>query len=342
MANLKKKERLGMGLSGLFGEKNQNLDLALKNLNSDSSLLSEDCNENQDYENNLNDSKTNQFFKVDLKLIKPCKNQPRKHFDMDSLKELSDSIQRNGVLQPILLKDVNEDGYYEIIAGERRWRASLIAGLEEIPAIIKRYDNEDDVFVVSIIENIQRSDFLPIEEMDAYVKLSEKGYTHEQIGNLVGKSRSHITNILRLENLPSSIKEIINEGGISLGHAKALVQHPDPEKVISIIMNKELNVRQTEELIKRLNNNLESFNQYESSQRDENKSKNLISKKKNSQSFNEENFHYQKDQETLELENLVSGSINSKVSIEKDYIKVHYKDFEDLDRIINLLIGERI
>jgi ParB family chromosome partitioning protein len=364
-----KKNGLGMGLSGLFSEKNiSNINQTMNNINNNednnalyinNEIIDIDENNNinilqkefnadsnnfhdindQDLQKDIKNKDSIRLSQINIKLIKPCKNQPRKNFDINLLNELSESIKQNGILQPILVKDANEDGYYEIISGERRWRASIIAGLDFIPAIIKNYKNEDDVFVVSIIENLQRSDLSPVEEINAYARLYEKGYTHEEISNLVNKSRSYITNILRLDNLSLEIKDLIEEKKITIGHAKLLLNQKYEDIILSEILSKDLSVRQAEILIRKLNRQdlLKENNIKNDMINNKNQIDNDHYKKKE-----DYNVFYQKDQETIELENLLSSSISSSVLIEDNYIKISYKDLEDLDRLINILISERV
>lgn len=199
----------------------------------------------------------NSFSKIDdqqeslpVSLLHPGKFQPRKHFDEESLKELANSIEKSGIIQPIVVrKDTNEGGY-EIIAGERRWRASKIAKLNSVPVIIRDLDNKQ-CLEIAIIENIQRQDINPIEEGEAYKKLiDEFSYTHEELASVIGKSRSHITNMIRMLSLSDSIKKMINEKKISMGHARALINDENAEDIAERIVSRSLSVRQTEKLIK--------------------------------------------------------------------------------------------
>jgi len=199
----------------------------------------------------------NSFSKIDdqqeslpVSLLHPGKFQPRKHFDEESLKELANSIEKSGIIQPIVVrKDTNEGGY-EIIAGERRWRASKIAKLNSVPVIIRDLDNKQ-CLEIAIIENIQRQDINPIEEGEAYKKLiDEFSYTHEELASVIGKSRSHITNMIRMLSLSDSIKKMINEKKISMGHARALINVENAEDIAERIVSRSLSVRQTEKLIK--------------------------------------------------------------------------------------------
>lgn len=199
----------------------------------------------------------NSFSKIDdqqeslpVSLLHPGKFQPRKHFDEESLKELANSIEKSGIIQPIVVrKDTNEGGY-EIIAGERRWRASKIAKLNSVPVVIRDLDDKQ-CLEIAIIENIQRQDINPIEEGEAYKKLiDEFSYTHEELASVIGKSRSHITNMIRMLSLSDSIKKMINEKKISMGHARALINVENAEDIAERIVSRSLSVRQTEKLIK--------------------------------------------------------------------------------------------
>ncbi len=180
------------------------------------------------------------------------KFQPRKEFNASDLQELSDSIQINGIIQPILVrKNEDEDGY-EIIAGERRWRASKMAGLKEVPVIIKKI-NDKSALEISIIENVQRKDLNYIEEAMAYKKLmNEFLYRQDDISKIVCKSRSHIANILRLLLLPEKIKEMVSDNKLSMGHARALINLDKAEDIADEIVKAKLSVRETEALIKQL------------------------------------------------------------------------------------------
>lgn len=176
---MKDDRRLGRGLAGLIGDNYDNKE------------------DRQEY--------------LPISLLHPSKFQPRKHFDEESLRELANSIKKSGVIQPIVVrKDSNDDGY-EIIAGERRWRASKIANLDSAPVIIKDLSDKE-CLEVSIIENIQRQDINPIEEGEAYKRLiDEFSYTHEELASTIGKSRSHITNMIRMLSLSCRVKTMINE-----------------------------------------------------------------------------------------------------------------------------------
>ncbi len=183
----------------------------------------------------------------------PNKHQPRKVFDPVKLKELVSSIKEKGVIQPLLARRI--DGGYELIAGERRWRAAQMAGLREVPIIIKDV-RDTDMLELALIENIQRADLNPIEEAEGYQKLiDEFDYTQEELSIRMGKERSTITNQLRLLRLPEPVKEDISKGVVSTGHAKAILGLASPEKQLeahSVIVKKGFSVRESEALVKRL------------------------------------------------------------------------------------------
>jgi ParB family chromosome partitioning protein len=183
--------------------------------------------------------------------IEPNQFQPRKHFDDESLKELSDSIKEHGIIQPIIVR--KNDFGYQIVAGERRWRAAKLAGLKEVPAIVKDFDDQK-VMEIALIENLQREDLNPIDEAKAYKSLMEQfNLTQEEISKRVGKSRSSIANSIRLLNLDEEVQNMLMEGKITTGHAKVILALQDAEKqnmIAKKIVDKNLNVRDTENLIK--------------------------------------------------------------------------------------------
>ena len=184
---------------------------------------------------------------ISIDLIEANSKQPRKHFDQEKIKELADSIVSHGLVQPIIVT-ANFSGRYQIVAGERRFRACKIAGLREIPVIIKEL-NEKEVLEIALIENIQRQELTAIEEAEGFLKLvQEYGYSHSDLAVVVGKSRSHIANLLRLNQLPDSIKVMINNGQLSMGHARCLIGLDNAEDLAAKIIANDLNVRQAEEL----------------------------------------------------------------------------------------------
>jgi ParB family chromosome partitioning protein len=188
---------------------------------------------------------------VPVELIDPGRFQPRRHFDKDELAALTQSVREHGVLQPILLRQHPDNpARYELIAGERRWLAAQAAQLHEIPALVKDLGDKA-VLEIALVENIQRQDLTPLEEAAAYQRLiDEFGHTQEDLGETVGKSRSHIANTLRLLQLPDGVKGLINVGKITAGHARALLSAKDPESLAMTVVGRGLNVRQTEALVK--------------------------------------------------------------------------------------------
>ena len=173
--------------------------------------------------------------------------QPRHHFDEAALSDLADSIRTKGLLQPILVRELGPNRY-QIVAGERRWRAAQKAGIHDVPVVVKEL-SDGEVLEIAIIENIQRQDLSAIEEAIAYKKLIEEfGHTQEAVADGVGKSRSHITNLLRLLTLPEKVQTMVDEGKISMGHARALIGAEDPLTLAKRIADEGLSVRQTEAL----------------------------------------------------------------------------------------------
>ncbi|HEX8937604.1 MAG TPA: ParB/RepB/Spo0J family partition protein [Sphingomicrobium sp.] len=186
---------------------------------------------------------------IEIARIRPNPNQPRVQFDEDALGELADSIRERGVLQPILLRPDGED--YLIIAGERRWRAAQQARLHSIPAIVREID-ESTTAELALIENIQRLDLNPLEEAEGYRQLIRRhGHTQDDVGRIVHKSRSHVTNLLRLLDLPEFVRQSLLKGDISMGHARAVATASDPEEITREIIARGLSVRQAEERARR-------------------------------------------------------------------------------------------
>jgi len=179
--------------------------------------------------------------------IKQHAAQPRRHFDEAALDELAASIKARGVIQPIIVRPHGEN-QYQIVAGERRWRAAQRARLHEIPVIIRDFDDEETL-EVSLLENIQRQDLNAIEEAEAYRRLVHQfGHTQEELGILVHKSRSHVANLLRLLDLPAPVKTMVAKGELTMGHARAILTAPDPEALANQVVKQGLSVRETEKL----------------------------------------------------------------------------------------------
>ena len=215
MISFKSKKGLGRGLSSLIGE-----------------------------------GKVSSSVKANISELRRNKYQPRKKFDETSLKELSDSIKSRGIIQPIIVRNSNGDSKYEIIAGERRWLAAQKAGLHEVPIVVIEADDKK-ALEFGIVENVQRHDLNSIEEAEGYKRLiDEFSYDQEQVAKFIGKSRSHITNSLRLLSLPDEIVELIKENKISPGHAKILVGLENSLSISKKIISKKLSVRQTESLVR--------------------------------------------------------------------------------------------
>jgi len=193
---------------------------------------------------------TNGVRAIEIARIRPNPAQPRQIFNEDALAELAASIAERGVLQPIIVRMV-EDGY-ELVAGERRWRAAQRAQLHEIPALIREFDEESRA-EVALIENVQRDNLNAIEEAEAYRRLiSGYGHSQDMVGKLVGKSRSHVANLLRLLELPDPVRLMLLRGDISMGHARAIASAPDPEELANEIVEGDLSVRQAEHLAKKV------------------------------------------------------------------------------------------
>lgn len=186
---------------------------------------------------------------IEVALIQPHPEQPRRHFDDGALQELADSIAKRGVIQPIIVRP--HGGGFQIVAGERRWRAAQRAQMHRIPAIVRDFD-EQETLEIALVENIQREDLNPIEEAEAYRKLiAEFHHSQDALGRIVGKSRSHIANLMRLLDLPESVQQQVVEQKLSMGHARALIGAPDCENLARTVEAKGLSVRDTEELVRR-------------------------------------------------------------------------------------------
>lgn len=257
---------------------------------------------------------------IDINKVEPNRDQPRKNFDEDALIELSDSIKQFGVLQPLIVQDKN--GYYEIIAGERRWRAAKLAKLKEVPVIIKNL-TEQEVVEISLIENIQRENLNPIEEAIAYKRLlTEFKLKQDEVAERVSKSRTAVTNSMRLLKLNEKVQQMVIDDMISTGHARALLGIEDLEKQYTTaqkIFDEKLSVRETEKLVKKI--------QQEKNEVPEAKTEKTDSKM-------EAIYH--------DLEEKMKAILGTKVSInqkdnKKGKIEIEYYSMEELDRIIDLL-----
>ena len=274
----KNKKGLGRGLSSLIG------DSGLKNSNE----------------------------KISIGSIVPNKNQPRKFFDKNALAELASSINERGIIQPIIVrKSEDQKDKFELIAGERRWQAAQIAGLHEVPVVILEADNLKSL-ELAIIENVQRSDLNPIEEAESYKNLIDNfGYDHDKVSQFIGKSRSHISNSIRLLTLPEKLIEMIRLGKISQGHAKILIGLENSLSLAEKIVKKRLSVRQAESLVRLIKNG---------------------SKK----------VYKVKDSNIIATENELTSKIGMRVILnnKKDnsgILSFEYKGIDQLDRLINVV-----
>ncbi|RJQ32540.1 MAG: ParB/RepB/Spo0J family partition protein [Peptococcaceae bacterium] len=256
---------------------------------------------------------------IPIQLIRPNPRQPRQVFDEGKLADLAGSIKEHGVVQPIMVR-LLEDGQYELVAGERRLRACRHLGVETIPALVREY-NELDTVAISLIENIQREDLNPLEEALAYQQLIEKfGLSQEEVSSRVGKSRSFVANIVRLLNLPKELKEMVAGGILSAGHARAVLAVQDSQKQIAIagkIARQQLSVRQTEEMIRE-----------------------ITEKKRN------EKKKAVKESFVLELEEKLKGFLEAKVKVRENRsgggkVEIGYLDAADLRRILSIVLGNR-
>ena len=261
---------------------------------------------------------------ITLESISPGKYQPRTRFKSEPLQELSDSIAQNGVMQPILVRAITgSEGKYEIIAGERRWRAAKIAGFLKIPAIIRQLDDKQ-ALELALVENIQRQDLSPLEEALGYQRLMEEfSYTQEALAKVVGKSRSHVANLIRLLALPEKVKQLLDEGALSMGHARALLSAQDPLALAESIISQQLSVRQTEALL-----------------RDEQTSPNQARPRAPSVS----NYAGKsKDADITALEETLSQNLQLPVTIEdkagEGRLVIHYGSLSELDKVLKKLNG---
>lgn len=260
----------------------------------------------------LNSDDKNYIMDIDISLIKPNENQPRKEFNEESLDELRESIKTYGVIQPVIVRKMGK--VYEIVAGERRWKASKEAGLKSIPCIVK--DIEDfEATKLSLIENLQREDLNPVEEANAFKDLMDQyKLTQEEIAKIVGKSRSYIANSIRLLNLDDEVKDYLSKGEISSGHGKAILAIDDKKKqkkVARDIIDKKLNVRDAESLVKDIKKNTPS--------------------------------RVEKDPYILDIEENLISKFGTKVKItqgnNKGKVEIEYYSDDDLNRILEILMN---
>lgn len=252
---------------------------------------------------------------VKITMVEPNRKQPRKNFDEDALQELSDSIKQFGLIQPILVQDRKD--HYEIIAGERRWRAAKMAGLKEVPVIIRDY-TEQEIMEISLIENIQREDLNPIEEAQAYKRLlTEFNLKQDEVAERVSKSRTAVTNSIRLLKLDDRVQQMVIDDMISTGHARALLAVDDHEEQYTLaqqIFDDKLNVRDVEKLVKNLH-------------------KPVKSKKENDRTM---------DAIYQDIENKLKQKLSTKVTVTSKgegagKIEIEFYNHEDLDRLLDMI-----
>lgn len=226
MAKKDSSPRLGRGLAALLGDQAPQLARATRA-----------------------NAQPQQLSSLPVDVLAPSPFQPRQDMNPERLSELADSIRSRGVLQPLLVRpDPEKTGHYQIIAGERRWRASQLAGLHSVPVHIRELD-DTDAMAAALVENLQRADLNPIEEAEGLHRLvTDYTLTQEELAGAVGKSRPHITNTMRLLNLPPEVRAHVRNGDLTAGHARALLTHPDPVAAAKIVIARGLNVRQTEAL----------------------------------------------------------------------------------------------
>ncbi len=247
------KAGLGRGLSSLISDKNlQPQPVAQPNVANNSAPVAE-VQAVKENHNVTADVATNSLFYPNIESIISGRYQPRTHFKQEELQELSESIKANGVVQPVLIRRIEgKENSFELIAGERRWRASKMAGLNVIPAVLMEISDKK-AMEVGLIENVQRQDLNILEEAAGYKRLmSEFEYTQEELSHAIGKSRSNIANTMRLLSLPDGVKGFVEQDKISAGHARCLLTMDDPEKIASEIIKKGLSVRQTEQWVKKI------------------------------------------------------------------------------------------
>lgn len=251
--------------------------------------------------------------------LTPNPDQPRRSFAPEALQELADSLKTRGMLQPLIVRPHPTDrGLYQIVAGERRWRAAQIAQLHEVPVIVRDLD-DTEVLEVAIVENIQRADLNAIEEAASYRQLMDRfGHTQERLAEALNKSRSHIANLLRLLNLPDQVQAWLKEGKLTAGHARALITTPNAVELARKVIEKSLSVRETEELARR--------------------------QAEGPKPSKPRNQKHEKDADTRALEGDLSAHLKMKVvinhaGVDGGQMVITYRDLDQLDRLCQILAG---
>ncbi len=256
---------------------------------------------------------------VPIESVQPNPDQPRRTFAEDALRELSNSIAEKGIIQPLIVRNSpSDENIYEIVAGERRWRAAQMAKLHEIPVLVRSYD-DTEVLEIAIIENIQRADLNPVDEANGYKQLMDRfGHTQDKLASALGKSRSHIANLLRLLNLPSEVQTYLINGQISAGHARALVGHDQAVALAREVIQRKLSVRETEQLAK---------------------------KGPSIKRRSVPGAPVPKDADTVQIENELSATLGMKVTIDHPAgsdggkMVIGYKSLDQLDDLLRALSG---
>lgn len=258
------------------------------------------------------------FLRVPIELLRANPNQPRTVFDDKAIEELADSIRQKGIVQPLIVRALSgEDGVYEIVAGERRWRAAQLAQVRTIPVLVRSFDDQE-VLEIAIIENVQREGLSAIEEANGYHQLITRfGHTQEKIASALGKSRSHVANVLRLLTLPGEVQNMITSGTLSAGHARALITAPDPIALAARVVGQGLSVRDTEDLARRIVH-----------------------------APRQKRPRRNKDADTKVLEDDLSANLGMTVAIDHKpggdgLVSIRYKTIEQLDQLCQLLSSVR-
>lgn len=261
-------------------------------------------------------------YEIDINEISPQDDQPRKHFDQEKLLELADSIKQDGILQPIILHQVGP-GNYQIVAGERRWRAARLAGLKHVPAIIREL-NDETILRHALVENVQRQDLNAIEEAQAYQQLMDAyGLTQEALANAIGKSRSAIANTLRLNNLAKEVQAFIIQDDLSEGHGRALLILEDQDQQVAVaktVIDNKMNVRQTESYARMLAGQKQA---------------------KEAKALTDQEIQYALS--VKKVEEQLSKAVGSRVKLKdrngRGKIEIAYKDLDELDRLLEVIVG---
>lgn len=287
------KRRLGRGLAALIGEMDQPLQTGATAA-----------------------AAVNPDRRVPIEFVSRNPRNPRRQFDEAELQDLASSIRQHGIVQPVVVRTAGAERY-EIIAGERRWRAAQLAGFTEIPVIVRDVDDRT-ALEIAIVENVQRSDLNPLEEALGYEQLiAEHGYTQNDLGDIIGKSRSHVANSLRLLKLPEPVRDMLSDGSLSAGHARALIPTSDPVALARTVVAKGLSVREAERL-----------------------AQNDI-KAQNDPNYAQGRRREEKDADTLALERTLSDSLGLEVTVNHKanggHLRIAYKTLDQLEEICRLL-----